>query len=661
MMIESVINTMKGGPFRRFLAVAPPLLAIVGLGLSVYALVDFSSFKGDYDALIEEVGEQSQQDFDFLYTQVMQKFYFLLSSFIGTESCTNGQTNPFLLLRELAADVPEMMEALKRITTAVLPSGPIWEDYLINLFPAIDGVDYSRFVNPARTPTLLLYGVPDMDPLFRTFQASLVVDIVGIAIIFLPLILYHFWPALRDRVRVERALLGLDVVLFIASMALLLATLVLSDSERGYGVYSVRGRVVLIETSMWNEFIKSGINSTHWGKIPQKYCRNSLEPCFPEYSYQQDCFVANVEVTASADSLVQHDNQWFVNLEATGVSIMEHQILSILQPLFNNDEKFIDGFNSSLGYQLQLTEEMKSLIIQMKNSLFVSACPTEQKIFSTDKDMKDVSYPSDSPDYNFVCNANCENGDLHEFSTLETCPECFGPHCGCHYEEYTSCSMNCPTVDTSECGCNSFNFGIWEHNCTTHLPAITEQNYNKFTSFAIENVRGGLKYDIAATILDFVAICLTAISIFLSSSAEDEGREEDNKRVEESDEAARNQPRISTNVDSESVSSSHGSSSDERCDVTSQTELSPQDALYRDQGTQQDSDSNKCDCDQDESLRDEANVQSSISSPVVPGAKNSMENSSASETTEQADGSTPDDVINLSRAGKDVGVFCSDV
>ena len=155
---------------RKLVYFAPFLLSLVAIALSVYALVDFAAFVTDYRQLEEDVEAQSRQDFDLLTETTLELFSLLLE--VGVGLCGDNTANLSTFQRSLDL-VQQLASRLKRDTMAVLPSGPIWSDYFIKRFPAQDGYDYGHFANPSRISALFLYGVPNMEPLFRTFAASL--------------------------------------------------------------------------------------------------------------------------------------------------------------------------------------------------------------------------------------------------------------------------------------------------------------------------------------------------------------------------------------------------------------------------------------------------------------------------------------------------------
>ena len=500
---------------RKLIAFAPALLSLVALGLSAYALVDFAQFVKDYRQLEKDVEAQSQEDFEFLVERILEVFQ-LLRSFSSSDYCSHnadaGAQYSFGLSLEL---VQQLTERLSRVSVTVLPAGPIWEDF-VERFPAQDGYDYSHFATPSRIPVLAVYGVPNMEPLFKTFTASLISDIFNVLLIFVPIV-FHWCRPKSKSLCMDKVMLVADCGFLLISFALLGATVSLVDSTRGYDVETVKGRAVFVETAAFTGEFKHMINPDHWGYVPQEYCENPIDPCHvEEYSYQPNCSVASIDISVPKDFLLQKDEAWFLDLNTTGESLMERNQLRGYEAIFDPDNALItDFFNYTFGYLLPaLPEDFANLIDTVRQGMIAGACPSNRQEFVwTDEALESVSFPVDDPDYDLICNAEC----AHDWDPFVQPTSCGGGSCALGESQplnfAAACFSNCPTIDTMECGCGSFNVGMWKYNCTSSLPAITDDNYSKFTSFAVENTVAGLKFDVAATVIDFVAILIGAAMI----------------------------------------------------------------------------------------------------------------------------------------------------
>lgn len=493
----------------------PALLSLVALGLTLYALVDFANFVQEYRVLEDEVEAQSQEDFDFLAGSILEIFQ-LARSFGSTDLgyCEEQDTGAQFTLDYWLNLVDQSTERFNRVSVALLPPGPVWNDYFVAKFPTQDGYDYGHLVNPTRIPVLALYGVPNLEPLFRTFTASLVFDIVSVCLVFLPFVVHKLRPQSNNRLLFEKIMLGVDAGFLMVSVALLGTTVRLARSTDGYDVETVRGRLFLIETTIFNEELKNMINPEYWKPAPEQYCQNNINPCHPpEYSYQKNCSVALIDISVPTESILRRDDKWFLDLEVAGSTVFERNALRGYEAVLDDPQNSLitEFFNFTFNYLLpSIPEEFTNVISTLRDNM-ASACPYEhQEFFWTDTALETVSFPLDSPDYDHVCNVNCE----HNWTTIAKVEDCLnGCNAGQRPLDFTeACSSNCPTVDASNCGCGSFNMGLWKYNCTSSsMQVITVENYNKFTNFAVENVREGLKFDIAATLIDFIAICIGAI------------------------------------------------------------------------------------------------------------------------------------------------------
>lgn len=307
-------------------------------------------------------------------------------------------------------------------------------------------------------------------------------------------------------------MLGLDVLFLAVSIGLVARTIRLVDTMDGYDVETVRGVVLFLEATTVDPKFKDMIDSQYWGSIPEKYCQNSINPCHnQDASYQKNCSLATIDISVPKEFIVEKDIQWFVDMDISGLSLFERNALRGYEGLFDESGQVISDFlNYTFSYLLTSIPEQYSTAWQtVTNGMIAGACPsTEQEFFWTNQSLASIQFPSDHPDYNFICNADCRHDwTLEKRIELEDWRK-FPP------EDFTeACSNNCHTVDTSDCGCGSFSMGVWRYTCTTSMSAITAENYAKFSEFAVENIREGLKFDIAATAIDFIAICIGAITL----------------------------------------------------------------------------------------------------------------------------------------------------
>ena len=332
-------------------------------------------------------------------------------------------------------------------------------------------------------------------------------------LVFVPIILNKVRKPTENTLRAEKIMLGLDVLFLAVSIALLARTIRLVDTMDGYDVETVKGVVLFLEATTVDPKFKDMIDPQHWGRIPEKYCQNTINPCHnQDASYQKNCSLATIDVSVPKEIIVEKDNQWFVDMDITGLSLLfERNALRGYEGLFDESGQVITDFlNFTFGYLLtSIPEEYSTAWQTVTNGMIAGACPSlEQEFFWTNQSLASIQFPSDHPDYNLICNADCRHDwtlekriELEDWRKLPP-------------DDFTAaCSNNCHTVDTSECGCGSFSMGAWKYNCTTFMPAITAENYAKFSEFAVENIREGLKFDIAATAIDFIAICIGAITL----------------------------------------------------------------------------------------------------------------------------------------------------
>ena len=550
--------------FQGLISATPIILSLVALGLGAYAFADFASFVRDYrgargvshhsfdfrqivslsrllpfalTALEDEVASQSQKDFDFLVQQTIDIFLLMVSFNRGVEGCDLfPQLGDFSFINRLHEKASLITETLNRVTMAQLPVGPVWDEYFTQVFPADNGYEYGHFANPERLATVVLYGLPNMDPLFKTFRTSLVLDISCIMLFFLPRLIYTMKPQLRDNRRVDIILLVVDASVLLVSLGLLLTTMKLAESTSGYDVETVRGRAFFTQAQVATELARA-IDPDYWKRIPQEYCLSRFQSCFPDRAYQANCSLAQIDVTVPKEYLIQEDDKWFVDIQASGSSMMEQGSLYILEAVFDETNRIVsDRLNFTFNNLLpSLPEEFVQIVDVFRNGIITGACPSNQQEFLwTPVDMQNATFPVDSPDYDHVCNTQCQNDfSFSKHYCTEYCPQgcAENPECTCRQMSYNNnCPSNCPTSDTSECGCGSFSLGLWNYNCSRPISAITQENYDKFTNFAVDNVREGLKYDIAATVVDFVAICVVAITLFCKR------RDEQNKKSSSSEE-----------------------------------------------------------------------------------------------------------------------------